>query len=197
MRIVVGLGNPGAAYAGSRHNVGFMVVEELAQRWRWSLGVRHHGVRMVQGMIGTEAVVLAQPQLYMNRSGAALSGIPQLTTATDLIVVHDDIDLDVGRVCVKCGGGTAGHRGLESIVAQYGDQFTRVRVGVGRPPRGVDAADYVLCTLPREEQAVIADAVHRAAEAVECILHDGEAVAMNRFNVRASRAAAPEVTRDG
>jgi PTH1 family peptidyl-tRNA hydrolase len=194
MRVVVGLGNPGAAYAGHRHTVGFVVIEELARRWRLPLGTRRRGVRMVQGMIGTASVVLAEPQLYMNRTGAALRGIAQLTSASDLIVIHDDLDLDAGRVRVKCGGGTAGHRGLESIVAEYGDQFTRVRVGVGRPPHGADAAEYVLSRFEPDEQPLIAEAVQRAADAVECVLREGEAAAMNRFNVRSSRATTPRDT---
>jgi PTH1 family peptidyl-tRNA hydrolase len=184
MRIIVGLGNPGSAYAGTRHNVGFAVVEKLAQRWRVSFGRAGPDVRMARGRINAEPVLLVQPQLYMNRSGAALAGVGRSVTAEELIVIHDDLDLECGCVRVKRGGGTAGHHGLNSIVECYGPDFARVRVGIGRPPRGTDTADYVLSRWGTEESERITAAVDRAAAAVECIVREGEEAAMNCFNVR-------------
>lgn len=189
MRVVVGLGNPGAKYAETRHNVGFAVLDELATRWHLSWNILP-GARMADGVIAHEPVVLVAPQLYMNRSGAAVQGVAPLAGAAALVVVHDDLDLERGCVRVKCGGGTAGHRGLDSIVERYGEDFSRVRIGIGRPAPGADVADYVLSAFAADERETMADTIGRAADAVECILHDGVAAAMNRFNARPNRPPA-------
>ena len=137
--------------------------------------------------------MLVEPQLYMNRSGDALTCLEPTPTAARLVVGHDDLDLDAGAVRVKCGGGTAGHRGVDSIVACFGPAFTRIRVGIGRPPRGGDPVDYVLTPFDSKEQERVDAAVQRAADAVECVLRDGAAAAMNRFNAR-RRGLAPTTT---
>lgn len=144
---------------------------------------------MVQGLIGDVTTMLVQPQLYMNLSGTALEGLEEATVATQLIVIHDDLDIECGRIRVKRDGGTGGHQGLNSIVERYGNDFARVRVGIGRPPRGIDAADYVLSPFDTDEADVISAAISRAADAVECILDAGAEAAMNSFNVRNSRPA--------
>ena len=188
MKVIVGLGNPGGTYEGTRHNVGFAVVEELARRWRLRFGRSHGrarpGVIVAQGCIDSEPAMCVKPQLYMNLSGAALAGVGRSLSAKELIVIHDDLDLECGCVRVKRGGGTAGHHGLDSIVESYGSDFARVRVGVGRAPRGVDTADYVLSRFAAEESERITAAVERAAAAVECVVREGEEAAMNCFNVR-------------
>ena len=184
MRIVVGLGNPGSAYEATRHNVGFAVVEELAQRWRLPLGRTRGGVRMVHGPIAGQDVTLVEPQMYMNVSGVALARMIPPVTAKDLVVVHDDLDLQCGSVRVKRGGGTAGHHGLDSIVECFEADFTRVRVGIGRTPQGTATVDHVLSRFDAEECEIISGALQRAADAVECILREGENNAMNRFNMR-------------
>jgi PTH1 family peptidyl-tRNA hydrolase len=193
MRTIVGLGNPGKPYTGSRHNVGFAVIEELAARWRWALGRKRKGMRITEGVVAGQPTRLVEPQMYMNLSGDALARLEPPTSAAELIVIHDDIDLDAGRIRVKRGGGAAGHRGVESIVEHFGANFTRVRIGVGRPPRGVDPADYVLSPIEAEDRNVLGAAVQRAADAVEDILFNGEEAAMNSFNVRTKGAgvAAP------
>lgn len=183
MHLVVGLGNPGQEYAGSRHNVGFAVVEELARRWGLPLGPARHGMRIVLGVVAGKHVALIEPQMYMNMSGPALVGAGQEVDVTQLVAVHDDLDLELGGIRVKRGGGTAGHRGLRSIVECYGEDFVRVRIGVGRPPRK-DAITYVLSKFNDEERETIAAAITRAADAVECIVAEGEERAMNTFNVR-------------
>jgi PTH1 family peptidyl-tRNA hydrolase len=184
MRTVVGLGNPGSVYANTRHNVGFMVVEELARRWQASLESSRQSVRVAERVIVGEQAMLIEPQLYMNRSGTALADVaPQLATS-ELIVIHDDLDLEFGCVRVKRGGGTAGHRGLDSIAQWCGTEFTRVRVGIGRPGEGDDVADYVLSPFASEQIAAVTAVIQRAADAVECVLQEGEEKAMNRFNVR-------------
>ncbi len=193
MRIVVGLGNPGSEYASTRHNVGFRVVEELARRWRLTLEPTGRSVQLAQGVIAGEPTMLIKPQLYMNRSGAALAEAAPLVVASDLVVIHDDLDLEFGAVRVKRGGGTAGHRGLDSIADHCGRDFTRVRVGIGRPVRGEDVVGYVLSAFPAEQHDAAVAAVEHAADAVECVLRDGEQKAMNCFNVRprSGAAAAP------
>lgn len=184
MRVVVGLGNPGNAYASTRHNVGFVVLAELERRWGLSLAPLQHGSRTVQGMVNGARVMLVEPSLFMNRSGAALVALQPPVTAEQLVVIHDDLDLECGRVQVKCSGGTGGHRGLASIVEYYGGDFTRVRLGIGRPPHASDPAAYVLAAFDAEQWAVVEAAVQRGADAVECIVRYGEEPAMNQFNVR-------------
>lgn len=198
MRVVVGLGNPGAEYSNTRHNVGFMVVEELASRWRITLGSPEDTARSAWAHIEGEPVRLVEPLRYMNLSGTALTALEPTPTADTLIVVHDDIDLECGHLRVKRRGGTAGHHGLDSIVAAYGDQFTRVRVGVGRPPLGHDVASFVLSTFDRDEHRLISAAIRRAADAVECIAREGEHIAMNIFNRRSMLdcAAVTSIGRD-
>jgi len=188
MRVVVGLGNPGRAYAATRHNVGFMVVEGLARRWCLSLDPTRDGMRTAHGTVHGVEVMLVEPQLYMNRSGDPLARIAPPLTAAQLIVVHDDVDLECARVKVKRDGGTGGHRGLESLVAYFGDQFTRVRVGIGRPPQGTEMVDHVLSAFDDDERDRIASAIERAADAVEHVLRFGEAAAMNQFNTRSTGA---------
>jgi PTH1 family peptidyl-tRNA hydrolase len=187
MRVIVGLGNPGSQYAGSRHNVGFAVVEELSRRWRLSLGRARHGLRVATGNVAGQHVALIEPQMYMNVSGPALARAGQHIEAKRLIVVHDDLDLELGSVRVKCGGGTAGHHGLDSIVECYGRDFIRVRVGIGRPSRGENGIDYVLSRFHEQERQDITAAIARAADAVECIITEGQQAAMNTFNVRPRR----------
>jgi PTH1 family peptidyl-tRNA hydrolase len=185
MRFIVGLGNPGPAYVHTRHNVGFMVVDELARRWRVRLEALRGSVRRAQIIVDGKRIVLVEPQLYMNRSGAALAESTPGVVASDLIVVHDDLDLDFGCVRVKHGGGTAGHRGLDSIAEYLGTDFTRIRIGIGRPTDGEEIVDYVLCSFGVRQREIVASAIQCAADAVECVLQKGEQEAMNRFNVRA------------
>ncbi len=190
MRVVVGLGNPGRGYTGSRHNIGFTVVEELSRRWRVSLGPTRNGVRIAECVVADQHVALIEPQMYMNVSGPALVRTGRQIDPGQLIVIHDDLDLDVGCVRVKMGGGSAGHHGLDSIAECYGPDFVRVRVGIGRPPRGLDTVDYVLSAFEPQEHEAIAAAVTRAADAVDCIIAEGENRAMNMFNAR-KRSRAP------
>jgi PTH1 family peptidyl-tRNA hydrolase len=183
MRVVAGLGNPGEEYAGTRHNVGFAVVRELAERWRmrWTNGA---AARIASGEVDTEPVMLIEPQLYMNRSGEALMQAGVTVEPRDLLVIHDEIDLPRGRIRVKVGGGSAGHRGINSIAEHYGTEFVRVRVGVGRPAGGGGVVDHVLAPFDESERAEVATAVASAADAVECILKAGPEAAMQRFNGR-------------
>lgn len=188
-RIVVGLGNPGRAYARTRHNVGFMVVERLAQRWAISFAPEHEGLVVGSGPVRGVPIRVVQPQEYMNVSGPAVRKLPGTWQVEDLVVVYDDIDLPVGRLRVRHSGSAGGHRGIASLVDEFGPDFDRVRIGVGRPPLTQDAATYVLEPLADTALQVVSEAVERASDAVECLLTDGLQRAMNRFNVRESDLA--------
>lgn len=174
--VVVGLGNPGRSYERTRHNVGFLVAEELARRhggsWRSKKKAEAAPVSL-----GFENVTLLKPTTFMNNAGAALGGYK----AAQLVVVHDELDLPAGDVRVKVGGGAGGHNGLRSIVQHLGNDFVRVRVGIGRPPVGMSVTDYVLGRM----DSVVKEAVPLAADAVEAAIESGPEAAMNRFNVRA------------
>jgi PTH1 family peptidyl-tRNA hydrolase len=181
MWAVVGLGNPGAAYAETRHNVGFMVVEALAQRWGVEFGAGDARARRATVVRDGVVVQLVQPQTYMNRSADALDAVQ----AADMVIaVYDDLDLPVGQLRVRARGGTGGHRGMASLVERLGHEFARVRVGIGRPPDGVASPAHVLAPIAAAERPLLAAAVVRAGEAVERILSEGVAAAMNRFNAR-------------
>jgi len=182
---VVGLGNPGREYERTRHNLGFRVVDELARR----AGVhefRRHGSKLVARMHrnGDEALLI-KPMTYMNRSGQAVQELTDRHVDEDLIVVHDDLDLEFGTVRVKRGGGHGGHNGLRSILeeAEAGD-FLRVRLGIGRDDQTADAADWVLEPFPAEQEAVVKAMIERGADAAEATLLRGAQHAMNTFNRR-------------
>jgi PTH1 family peptidyl-tRNA hydrolase len=173
---VVGLGNPGRSYERTRHNAGYLVADELAKRhdgsWR-----KRKKTEAAPVSLGLNEATLLKPTTFMNNSGSAVSDY----RPDDLIVVHDDLDLDAGTVRVKVGGGAGGHNGLRSIIGRLGNDFVRVRIGVGRPPVDMSVTDYVLSRM----DSVVKDAIPKAADAVEFIVEYGPAAAMNRFNVRA------------
>ncbi|MBI1817111.1 MAG: aminoacyl-tRNA hydrolase [Deltaproteobacteria bacterium] len=187
MVFVAGLGNPGQRYADTRHNVGFMVIERLAQRWHISLGDDVGGARTGVGRISEQPVTLVEPQRYMNLSGEVVA--PLRADGAALIVVHDDVDVPCGQLRVKRGGGDGGHRGVASIALCCGAEFDRVRVGVGRPSDGHDTSAHVLAPFGADEQEVIGTAIERAADAVEALLSEGLDAVMNRFNQRVPVAA--------
>jgi peptidyl-tRNA hydrolase, PTH1 family len=189
MRIVVGLGNPGGRYARTRHNAGFMVVERLAARWGIPLNRESAGLLVIgRGTVEDVPTMLVQPQQYMNLSGEALTHLRAQWCAADLIVAHDDIDLAMGRLRVRHDGGFGGHLGLASLGSVCGSNFDRVRVGVGRPPQGVDPAEYVLAELDEVEFRMLNESADRASLAVGCLLTSGLVEAMSRFNRRCSEA---------
>jgi PTH1 family peptidyl-tRNA hydrolase len=187
MLVVVGLGNPGRRYVGTRHNVGFKVVETLAHRWSIQAESKQFGALVGTGRIGDARALLARPQGFMNRSGqpvASLAGYYK-TLPESVIVVHDDLDVPFGAVRVKRSGGHGGHNGLRDIAKHIGPDFARVRVGLGRPPEGWDSAAYVLGRWTPDECKDVPHIVDTAADAVEAVLRDGVDAAMNVFNVRA------------
>jgi peptidyl-tRNA hydrolase, PTH1 family len=174
--VVVGLGNPGRSYERTRHNAGYLVADELARRHAgsWRKRKKAEAAPITLGL--TDATLL-KPTTFMNNSGSAVSDY----RPEDLIVIHDDLDLEAGTVRVKVGGGAGGHNGLRSIIGRMGNDFVRVRIGIGRPPTGFGVTDYVLSRM----DSVMKEAIPTAADAVEFLLEHGPEAAMNRFNVRA------------
>ena len=194
MWVVVGLVNPGRRYRSTRHNVGFRVVDRLATRWGVSVARAAHRAVVGDARRDGERVLLVKPQTFMNESGDAVVRLQRFYRfdPSHVVVIHDDVDLDVGRIRMRSGGGAGGNRGIESVIAALQDPgFLRVKVGVGRPPAGPVPADWVLSVPPAAEAAALEDAEERAAAAVELLLTDGPARAMNRINQREAPHGGP------
>jgi peptidyl-tRNA hydrolase, PTH1 family len=184
-RLVVGLGNPGREYECTRHNAGFLVVDMLGDDLRASYWKDQGGAKVAAVRFGGEGLVLAKPQTFMNLSGNSVHKLAEFydTSIPDIIVVHDDIDLASGKIRVKLGGGHGGHNGLRSLHEQLGDDgYVRVRVGVGRPPGRMDAADYVLQPLRGDAWGELEASIPTAAQAVISALEHGPEAAMREFN---------------
>ncbi|MBQ7478569.1 MAG: aminoacyl-tRNA hydrolase [Selenomonadaceae bacterium] len=187
MKIIAGLGNPGAEYAKTRHNVGFMLVDALAAKlgvddWR-----EKYDAMVLETRIGLEKVLLVKPLTYMNESGRAIG--PLLSwyklEAEDLVVVHDDMDIPVGTVRIRKKGSAGGHNGIKSLLAHVGDEhFARVRIGIGRPLPGWTVIHHVLAPFPAEDVPKIKEAIDYLLPAVECIVTEDVDMAMNKFNPR-------------
>lgn len=185
MFIIAGLGNPGDRYHGSRHNIGFYVLDLLAQTHGIRLNKIKHKAVLGEGYIGDQKVVLAKPQTFMNNSGESLLALKQWykPEIEHIIVIYDDVDLDTGVVRIRASGSAGTHNGMRSILYLLQDQgFPRVRVGIGRPPEDWDLADYVLGRFREEEVEAVKQAGNRAAEGVECIVSLGVEQAMSRYN---------------
>lgn len=183
--MLVGLGNPGPAYASTRHNVGFLCVRRLADNRGIALDRTGEGALYGLGTLSAVSVALVLPMRYMNRSGgpaAALAGRFGLSR-NEILVVHDDLDLTFGKIKIKQKGGHGGHNGLRSLMEVLGgDDFPRLRIGIGRPPEGLDPADYVLSGFGAEQARVLDGLLDLAAEAAEALLVQGTGPAMNQFN---------------
>lgn len=191
MWLVVGLGNPGPAYAGHRHNAGYLVVEELASRMGSALRSHKTGrADVVEGRLGVPGVpgprvVLARPRCYMNESGGPVKALATFykLEPEQIVVIHDEIDIPFGTLRVKLGGGDNGHNGLRSVRSALGTgDFYRVRAGVGRPPGRQEVADFVLSNWSTTERKELPFEVDRAADAVESLVTDGLAETQQRFN---------------
>ena len=190
MWMVVGLGNPGAGYEASRHNVGFRAVEALADRAGITLGRRRYRSLFARGSLHGEELLLVKPLTFMNDSGSAVVAWQQALglEPVRIIVIHDDLDLPTSQLRVKAGGGHGGHKGVRSIFEALGSaDFLRIKVGIGRPRYGSDPVEHVLGPFEEAERDEMKMAVEQAAEAVEVLLQDGLEAAMNRYNIRAAR----------
>ncbi|MFQ5341586.1 MAG: aminoacyl-tRNA hydrolase [Anaerolineae bacterium] len=184
-KLIVGLGNPGPEYARHRHNIGFQVVNALAEAHGLTFDKLQHKARVASGLIGGEAVVLARPLTYMNRSGESVGPLVRShhVPHSDLLVVYDDLDLPLGTLRLRLKGGSGGHRGMRSIIQRLGaEDFPRLRIGIGRPPAGVDPADYVLSPFTEDELPVAVDVRERAVAAIEYWLDQGIEAAMTQYN---------------
>jgi len=183
MKLIVGLGNPGRAYANSRHNVGFRCVSHFARLNRISLARHQQRARVGAGVVAGTGVVVAKPRTFMNLSGEAVArlahrfGVP----LEDLVVIHDDMDLPLGKVRIRLRGSSAGHNGIQSIIDSMGSRdFARIRVGIGRPDG--DEVSYVLSDFTAAEKGAIEEAIATVSDAIRCILAEGIEAAMNRYN---------------
>jgi len=191
MKIVCGLGNPGREYERHRHNIGFRVVERLADRARASFDKQKFDAALAQATVGGEKVLLLKPQTFMNLSGRSVAGAAGFykVLPADVLVIHDELDLPFGRLQLKAGGGAGGHNGLRSIQQLLGtDAYARLRFGIDKP-QGPNAKErvvgHVLSAFSSEEERALEERVQTATDAAEAWLTDGLASAMNRFNRKA------------
>ena len=185
--LIVGLGNPGKRYEKTRHNIGFMVLEKLAARWEIELKQKSFNALWGKGMANGNTVLLAEPQTFMNLSGTAVRQLQSFfkTDISNLIVIHDDLDLPFGSIRMKAGGGTAGHKGLSSIESNLGNSgFIRVRLGIGKPVDKSRIEGYVLEPFRKEEQEVLPDVIDRAADASAEIVWNGLQKAVSKYQTK-------------
>lgn len=191
MKIIAGLGNPGARYETTRHNVGFLAVDRLVDEWKARGPVSRNQAQVYESTVRGEKVLLVKPQTYMNRSGQSVGPLFTFYKCApgDLIVIHDEIDLPPGSLRIKTGGGSGGHNGIKSVDEHVGSANTnyhRIRIGVGRPAPGspISPADYVLAPLTDEELKGLDPLLDRVRQAAELLVEGDASGAMNRFNVR-------------
>ena len=185
MKMIVGLGNPGQEYAATRHNVGFLAVEELAIRLHVSVWRSRDEALIAEYRGENENVLLVKPQTYMNLSGTAVGALARWykMKTEDIVALYDDMDLPAGKLRLRMKGGSGGHRGIESMLVHLGEEnFSRIRIGIGRPPAGWEVANFVLSRFNEQETPLIADAISQAAAAAESIITKGINKAMNEFN---------------
>ncbi|MCI6165639.1 MAG: aminoacyl-tRNA hydrolase [Lachnospira sp.] len=185
MYIIAGLGNPGLQYMGTRHNAGFSVIDELADKHNISIDTAKHKGMIGKGVIDGQKVILVKPMTYMNNSGECIREVMDYykVDIDDLIVIFDDISLVPGKLRIRAKGSAGGHNGIKSIIAHLGsDGFKRVKFGVGDKPKGWDLADWVLGKFPSEEFEALREGNKKACEAVECIMSEGIESAMNKYN---------------
>jgi PTH1 family peptidyl-tRNA hydrolase len=191
MKAIVGLGNPGTEYSGTRHNVGFDVVDELAHRW--AVRLKKWKTTADLAVVTDREVLLVEPRTFMNESGLAISAVMAFykIQPTDVLVIVDEIQLPLGKLRLRRSGSAGGHNGLKSVIQHIGQDFPRLRIGVERGDPESMLRHHVLSKFPPVEREVVQQAIHRAADAVETFVSDGLQVAMNRFNM-AGEPSTPE-----
>lgn len=183
--LVIGLGNPGTKYEFTRHNVGFLTMDLLAEKYGIKISKLKHKALLGDGDIEGQRVILAKPQTFMNLSGESVRELADWykVPMEKVIVVYDDVDLALGKIRVRQGGSSGTHNGMKSIIYQLQqDTFPRVRIGIGRPPENWDLADFVLSKFTNEEKTTISESIKRASLAISTIIAEGTEEAMNRFN---------------
>jgi peptidyl-tRNA hydrolase, PTH1 family len=183
--MIVGLGNPGPRYSKTRHNIGFEVIDAISREFVISLKMDPANARIGEGRIQGRQVVLVQPMAYMNLSGNPVCQLAQSfgLSCEDMLIVHDDMDLAFGRIKIKEKGGSGGHNGIQSLIDAFGGgDFVRLRMGIGRPEAGMNAADYVLSSFTSEESKRVDSIISRARDAAVTVLCNGAKEGMNLFN---------------
>lgn len=188
MFIIAGLGNPGREYANTRHNAGFMVIDAIAEKAGIPVTEKKHKALIGKGVFAGEKVVLVKPQTYMNLSGESIREVTdyyKVDATSELIVISDDIDLDVGQLRIRPKGSAGGHNGLKNIIQHLGtEEFIRLRVGVGAKQKGGDLVSHVLGSIDKDDYESFAEAVANAVDATETIMNEGTETAMNKFNTK-------------
>ncbi len=187
MILVVGLGNPGSEYASTKHNLGYLTVDEIGKRVGVNLKKKKFNGVFGEGSLNNDKLLLLKPETYMNRSGGSVSSAVNFyhVPTENIIVVHDELDLPTGTVRIKAGGGSAGHKGVVSIIGELGSgDFVRIRIGIGKPRSKSGTVSHVLSQFKKEENKIVHESVLRAADAVLEIIRHGLGKAMNKFNVR-------------
>ncbi len=185
MKIIVGLGNPGPQYETTRHNAGFLALDMVGDALKCPSISKKRGSSLIsEANYRGEKLLLAKPQCFMNRSGLAVAELAVAFSASleDLIVLHDDVDLELGRMRIRTQGGDGGHKGLQSIIRELGAGFTRVKIGVGRPPEEMETPDYVLSVFSDGEWEILKKMLPLVKDAVLTLISQGAEVAMNRYN---------------
>jgi PTH1 family peptidyl-tRNA hydrolase len=185
MKLIAGLGNPTKEYDGTRHNIGFMAIDALAEEYGIRVDTLKHKAMTGSGYIGGQKVILAKPVTYMNLSGEAVRAISDYykIPAEDILIIFDDTTLDVGRMRIRKKGSAGGHNGIKSIIAHLGTtEFPRVKIGIGAKREGQDLADYVLSRFPKEDKEALKEVLEDTKNAVELIVQDDIEEAMNRYN---------------
>lgn len=186
MYIIVGLGNPTSQYEGTRHNVGFDVIDVIADKYNISMDIRKHKAFCGKGIIAGRKVILVKPQTYMNLSGESVRSLVdyyKVDEEQELIVIYDDISLDVGQLRIRKKGSAGGHNGIKNIIAHLGHSvFPRIKVGVGEKPKQYDLADYVLGHFSKEERAIVEEGYCKAVSAIELMVNGEIETAMNDYN---------------
>lgn len=183
--MIVGLGNPGKQYEKTRHNIGFMIIDKLAQEMGTTVSKKQSNALVEQGKIGNNKVLLVKPQTYMNLSGQAVQQLLNFYKEgiSDLIVIYDDLDLELGKLRFRDKGSAGGHNGIKSMIQCLNSQdFPRLKVGIGRPPSFMQTADYVLGTFSKEEGPIIDDSMQKACEGIKVWMKEGINITMNKFN---------------
>jgi peptidyl-tRNA hydrolase, PTH1 family len=198
VRLLVGLGNPGAKYERTRHNVGFRIATEAARKLGVSLDQERYEAVLGVGRVRGEPIGIVLPQTYMNASGESVAKAARFWKVgpQEFVVAHDELDFPFGRLQIKVGGGAAGHNGLRSLHLHLGDAYLRVRFGIGKAPPPWEGADWVLAKFTPEEEAQLADLVPQAADAAVTALLEGPGAAMNKFNRRAKPAESSKAESD-
>ncbi len=193
--LIVGLGNPGAQYARTRHNMGFRAVETLAERHGLTFSKIEHKAQTASGTIAGQRVILAKPLTYMNLSGDSVAPLARFykIEPDHILIIADDLDIPLGTIRIRQTGSSGGQNGIRHIIERMGTQaIPRIRVGIGRPPGRMDAAAYVLTPFKPDEEIEAAESIDRAAKAAETWLADGIETAMNRFNGAGAKESKPK-----